>query len=125
MVFLCLFCCLGYQKPPLVDQKPLSRQALDKDRKSCLEKTKTPPFLQELAIVKGEFRAASCDFAGAIISGIGQDDGDFDAGASKERSKLSELGITPVALLPYRDELYKQTVAEVRENTHRLHHLYT
>eukprot|EP00467_Chlorarachnion_reptans_P021750 CAMPEP_0114493762 /NCGR_PEP_ID=MMETSP0109-20121206/4279_1 /TAXON_ID=29199 /ORGANISM="Chlorarachnion reptans, Strain CCCM449" /LENGTH=1132 /DNA_ID=CAMNT_0001670729 /DNA_START=28 /DNA_END=3426 /DNA_ORIENTATION=- len=68
----------------------------------------------ELAIAKKEFLKESAEVAGVIVSGVKSDDtADFKTVVDEEHRKLSELGLNPVAVLPYEDMLYKQTIAEV------------
>jgi len=60
----------------------------------------------ELAVVGEEFKKASVDVTGAIISGIDE----LDVQIVKE--ELEGVGLNPVALLPYEEKLYKKTVGE-------------
>ncbi|GMH90881.1 hypothetical protein TL16_g11895 [Triparma laevis f. inornata] len=60
----------------------------------------------ELAVVAEEFRKGSVEVAGAVVSGVAEGKVDNVSGA------LEEMGLKPVAILPYEDKLYKKTTAE-------------
>ena len=59
----------------------------------------------ELAVVREEFKKASVDVAGAIVSGI-------KGRIEDVKAELDGVGLNAVALLPYEEKLYKKTVAE-------------
>mmetsp|Transcript_6827 Transcript_6827/g.9421 ORF Transcript_6827/g.9421 Transcript_6827/m.9421 type:complete len:1143 (+) Transcript_6827:100-3528(+) len=73
---------------------------------------------EDLVICKEEFSKEAAKVAGVIVSGVKAVEGsdgtpDFKTAEEQEREKLSELGLNPVAILPYEDALKGQTIAEV------------